>query len=326
MALLYRQGTAPVTFGTQATGRMTLRPAGAAALVITATGRLNKFATPFVTAAALNDTTVRVTFSQPMANNAALSLLSNYVFTAPLGAPALTPFNVVPQGIAEPTYVDITVDEMLDDGVYTITTTNLQDTYDNAVTGVNAATTFAGSGTRPTVTVAVASDAHTLRVTFDGAMDPATLGSILAYSVEPVTSGAALVYVEGVLVPDTPTVMFVDLLLSEMTNGATYNVRVSPDIGPTDAAGNHVEDGSNEYNFTGVGGAPAVQQVIAIGANRVDVIFSEPMRDNADIRDKTKYAFDNGLLVLAVLGFDNDTVKLSTTDQTPGVLYTLTVG
>ena len=50
------------------------------------------------------------------------------------------------------------------------------------------------------------------------------------------------------------------------------------------------------------------------------------MKDNIDIRDATNYVWDNGLVTLSVLDFDNDTVKLATSEQVEGLLYQLTIG
>jgi hypothetical protein len=90
-------------------------------------------------------------------------------------------------------------------------------------------------------------------------------------------------------------------------------------------ARNHVDAGAYTASFTGDGDTPTVKLLIPQGANRVDVVFNEPMEDNTDIRNPAKYSFDNGLTVVSVLEFDNDTVKLATSDQTPGTLYTLTI-
>src|SRR5690606_1945078 len=99
------------------------------------------------------------------------------------------------------------------------------------------------------------------------------------------TPGAATPYVQSVEVPEGITYpTYIDLLVSEMTIGASYEVVVST-AGPTDRALNTVDPAGNTAAFSGVGANPLVSRVEAVGRNRADVIFNEPMRSNADIRD-----------------------------------------
>lgn len=136
---------------------------------------------------------------------------------------------------------------------------------------------------------------------------------------------AAPVYVQSVRSDPDATPEYVDLITSEMTNGADYTAEVNPgDGGPVDTEGDNIGE-LNSAAFVGKGDAPTITQVQAIGTNRVDVKFSESMLGNADIRDASRYSFNNGLTVLEVLQVSGDTVKLLTSDQTPGTLYTLTI-
>lgn len=326
MAVIFREGTAAATGGASATGRVTIGPGAIAPAVGGASGNLLKNSNPAVSAAPQSQTVLRVSFTEPMPNDAALVLATNYVITEPLAAIPLHISGITPEAVAEPTYVDLAVNEMTDGALYTLVVSNLADIYANAIDGADASATFTGDGTKPSLLSAVATTANRIRLTFDEALkEDSALTSIIGYAITPVTAGASPVYVEDVIVPDIPAVTYVDLVVSEMTNGATYQARVSTTIGPTDAALNHVDGTAYTYNFTGTGSIPIVKQLIAQGANRIDVVFSEDMEDNADIRNTAKYSFDNGLSVLAVLEFTKDTVKLSTTDQTPGTLYTLTI-
>lgn len=326
MAVIFREGTAPASGGASAQGRVDIRPAATAPAAGAASANLLKNSNPAISAAPQSTTLIRVTFSEPMPNDAALVTPSNYVFTPPVSAIGLIIASIVPQGVSNPTYVDIAVNEMTDGALYSLTVSNLADIYFSPVDGAEATTTFTGQGTKPTLVSAVPTTARRIRINFSEAMrEDASLASIVGYGILPVTAGAAPVYVEDVVVPDIPSVTYVDLIVSEMTNGATYQARVSTTVGPTDPSLNHLSGAAYTYNFAGLGDTPVVKQVIAQGTNRVDVVFNEAMADNADIRNPAKYSFDNGLAVLSVLSFDNDTVKLSTTDQTPGTLYTLTI-
>jgi hypothetical protein len=77
--------------------------------------------------------------------------------------------------------------------------------------------------------------------------------------------------------------------------------------------------------FAGLGIKPQIQTVEALSKNSVKVTFTEAMEDNEAIRNKANYNFDNGLSVLAVSAFSVDSVFLETSDQAPGLLYTLTI-
>lgn len=173
------------------------------------------------------------------------------------------------------------------------------------------------------VSVAVPA-AGRVRMTFDRPMSTTRLLLASSYSFGVVTPGAAaLAFVGAEKGPGTqPT--YVDLLTSEHTTGATYSVEALI-TGPIDPEGTPTDPGANSDTFVGVGVAPTLESVQAVSANRVDVNFNEPMTDNADIRNIAKYSFDGGLSVLSVLEVDGATVKLVTSDQTPGTLYNLTI-
>jgi len=164
-----------------------------------------------------------------------------------------------------------------------------------------------------------------IRITFDRPMKKdAALLSRYNYQVTPQTPGAATIFVDSVEPENRLHPEFVDLIISEMTDAATYRGEVNPD-GPVDPEGVPMDPGYNYDDYTGIGIAPTVSQVVAVSENRIDVVYSETMKDNADIRNPSKYSFDNGLSVIDVLEFDGQTVKLVTSNQVPGTLYTLTL-
>lgn len=147
------------------------------------------------------------------------------------------------------------------------------------------------------------------------------LGDPGNYVVTAVTAGASPVFVTDVIIPPGALTYGVYLVVSGMTNGATYSV-VASNI--TDMAGN-TKAVCTARDCTGIAALPEITEVRAISANRVDVVFSSRMAVNADINNAAKYSFDNGLMVLAVLGVERDTVQLATSDQVSGTKYTLTV-
>lgn len=279
--------------------------------------------------AATSNTTVRVTFNEAMTDNDALRATGNYLLTPDLGI-ALTVAAVNPEPVANPTYVDLVVNEMTDGDTYQLRMSDaagdVLDAVGNALDLLDAANTqtFTGQGSEPSLISATVIAANTIRLTFDeGMRRDSILASPSSYMFTAITAGATPLYFEEVTVPASPAnPTYVDIVVSEMTDGASYEVAV---LGPTDPALNPMS-GSNSAGFTGVGQTPTIDSVIAISANRVNVVFNEAMRPNADIIDPTRYTWTNGLETLSVLEVTADgVVKLVTTDQIPGVLYDLTV-
>lgn len=272
---------------------------------------------------------VRVTFDQALLNNSALVAAANYTLTPPIGAATLVISAVLPEGVANPTYVDLNVSEMTDAASYTCAVGDAGGAIENLTSEVlnpldpANTKTFTGNGTLPTVSSAEVIGGDTIRVSFSEPMRKDALLSLPAnYLFTPVTAGAAQLFFDSVSVPDLDDPTYVDIEVSEMTNGATYDVTVN---GPTDKAFNPIGAPATA-SFTGEGANPYIESVIPVSKNRVDVVFSEAMLDNADINDPTKYTWNYGLTTLAVLEVTTaGVVKLSTSDQHPGTLYTLTV-
>lgn len=182
---------------------------------------------------------------------------------------------------------------------------------------------FVGAGDHPTVVSAEPVTPTKIRVNFSEPMKRTTLGAVGSYALSPLTPGSAPLYFTSIDVPGLATPDFVEIPCSEMTDGATYRVEVSSAV--KDTAGNGIDPGGDSDDFTGLGQAPIVKEVQAVGKNRIDVMFDEPMKDNADIRDPGRYALSGGLSVVAVLDVVDDTVQLVTDDQDPGALYNLTI-
>lgn len=166
-----------------------------------------------------------------------------------------------------------------------------------------------------------------IRLHFDQAMqDDSNLRATSTYTVVPAVDGV-FVFVTDVTPEPTAFPTYVDLVVNEMTGGEGYVASVQSGAGaPRSRFNIALNPGAATTSFNGEGENPTVVQVAAISENRVDVKFSEVMLDNAAIRDVSKYSFDNGLVATSVLGVVGDTVQLVTTDQTPGLLYGLTIG
>lgn len=291
------------------------------------TGTLGDIIQPQVSSAVPSSSTVvRISFDKPMANNAALVEPANYGFTPGAGGAAVTAIAVTPEATTYPNYVDVQTSEHTKDISYTVQVSNVTDRFNNLIDPAGDSAVYTGQGVLPQLSSVEVRSSTLLRLHFDEDMTlDAALVNPSSYTVVPITPGAAPVFFTSVLTPEGDNFPnYVELPVSEMTDGATYEATVSTS-GPVDRALNTVDPANNDAQFTGVGVPPTVSRVISIGGNRVDVVFNEPMLDNADIRTPAKYQWDNGLATLDVLDILVDTAQLVTSDQQEGVLYTLTI-
>jgi len=179
----------------------------------------------------------------------------------------------------------------------------------------------------PRVASAEARSHIRVRVNFDQPMtDDSRLRDPNTYTI--ISLGAGVnTFVTNVIPDPSAFPAFVDLDTNEMTGGEGYQARVESGPGsPVNQIGLPMAPAGSVASFIGVGQDPTVVTVAGITENLVDVTFSENMLDNASIRDITKYVFDNGLSVLAVLEVVGNRVRLVTDDQVPELLYTLTIG
>lgn len=293
-------------------------------ILVTGSGGLELVPPTISTAVATSSTAVRASFDSPMLDNVALSDLTNYSISPTASGSPVAVTAVVPEAVAEPTYVDLTVTEMTDGEGYEVTAQTIEDVQGEEIDP--GPTAFTGVGVAPRVGSAVAVNATKVRVIFDEPMDQN--GSELAdptnYTITPAGPGAVAVFITSVIANGvTPTE--VELVTSEMTEGESYIAEVDSSGPIRDAAFNPLNPAFDSTGFTGKGDAPEVARVVAISESRVDVVFNEKMRDNADIRDPANYVWDNGLVTLSVLDFADDTVKLVTTEQVEGLLYRLTI-
>lgn len=180
--------------------------------------------------------------------------------------------------------------------------------------------------TAPRVASVVAVSPFRVRVNFTGGMlNNSNLQSRFNYSVVSTGSGVE-VFISDVIPENTSFPSWVELVTSEHTDGEPYLVEVeSGAAAPLNRFGIALNPSGDSGVYTGAGEFPTISEVRAISQNRVDVKFSEPMLDTAEIRNASNYSFTGGLLVTSVLDVVGDTVQLVTSDQTPGQVYTLTI-
>lgn len=272
-------------------------------------------------------TVLRMTFDEPMLNNTPLVDPANYTVTSLASGVSVAAVSVVAEAVTYPTFVDITTTEHTDGESYEASVSGITSQGAEPIDPVLNVGAYTGLGTDPQVAAAVALNATKIRVTFDEPMDlnGTELENPLNYTITP-TGGGASVFVGSVVLPAGTNPSFVELVVSEMTDGGAYEVAVAS-AGPIrDAAFNPLDAGFDTAAFTGAGDAPLLLQIVPVSKTRVDVIFNETMKDNADIRDPSNYVWNNGLVTLSVLDFTVDTLRIVTTEQTEGLLYQLTIG
>lgn len=276
-----------------------------------------------VTATALD--TIRVSFSEPVVDNAELVDPANYVITPGAGAWPITFDTITPEAVLNPTYVDLHVLSEMTTGVdnYEMAVSDVEDLAGNAMASPTNTDLFGGLGRAPRLSGIDVVSSTKLRFNFDEPMrKDAALLNPANYAVTVLTPGAANLFFSSVTAQNVATPEWVEVDTSEMTDGASYDGAVSNVV---DIVGNEIDPGFDSDTFTGVGEAPFVDRLEAVGENRIDVYFNEQMTDNADIRNPAKYSFDNGLATVSVLNVVGEKVELVTGDQIPGTLYTLTV-
>lgn len=154
-----------------------------------------------------------------------------------------------------------------------------------------------------------------------GGMNPG-LSNPASYIFTVVTPGAVDVIPQSVDVPPGQVnPLYVEVNVSEHTNGADYQVALSPAVlGFDNRAGN-----GTPFLYEGSGSPPIVERVMATSLNEVLVFFDESILNNAAANDVGNYIWNNGLVTTAVKSVVGNLVTLATSTQTAGQLYSLTV-
>ena len=271
-------------------------------------------------ATAVDGVIIEVTFNEAM-NTTDLAQESNYDIDESLGAGVATEVDSIDVISDRSVWIWLTVPMTIGE-TYRVTVSNVRDLANNEIGTANWADVIGVAIQTKLSQVEVLSETL-LRAHFDKPMDRNDLLVLSYYTFSAVSPGAATLYLQRATPPLDTYPTYVDLTISEMTDGKTYNLELS--LSMKDKWGNPISDSFNDKDFDGIGESPTVSQVIALSENRAQVVFSEVMRDNADLRDPAKYSFDKGLTVVSVLEVEGANVTLVTSDQTPNELYTLTV-
>lgn len=143
-----------------------------------------------------------------------------------------------------------------------------------------------------------------------------------SYNFAHLSPGSVEVVPQSVKLPAgqlNPSYVLVDV--SEHTNLGDYTVAISSSLrGALGQIGNPIP-----FAYVGVGVRPQIELVLAISSTEVEVRFTEALTNESAVNDIANYIWDNGLLTISVLEVIGNVVRLKTTDQTEGALYTLTV-
>lgn len=145
------------------------------------------------------------------------------------------------------------------------------------------------------------------------------------YQINKLAAGAIAVSIVSVEEPAGEASLFVDLNVTEMTNGGSYEAVVNPGTPSNPVTGDSVPVPNIPEPFIGVGVLPKLNLVIASSATTAEVRFSENMKSTGAIGVVGSYSFDNGLVVEDVLDVVGNVVQLQTSEQDPALLYQLTV-
>jgi len=180
----------------------------------------------------------------------------------------------------------------------------------------------------PTIIVYGLDGTSTVRVLFSNPMtDNDELLDVDNYTITPLDAGLSVPAIYKKIIAENKTYpTYVDIDCTEMTIGQTYNFEINVSTGgPTDFEGNLVDPATGVKTFAGTGKKPTIKSVEATGDDECKITFSEVMENNLDIKNPTKYTFDNGLTVLSVESVSGSEVVLKTSEQTEGTLYLLTI-
>lgn len=133
-------------------------------------------------AQALSGTSVKITFSEGMTNNADLLDPTHYVFTPGGGSNAITADTVSPEGVTYPTYVTVTLDAEMTIGTsnYSVEVSDLViDSVGNTLDPGNDTATFSGVGIAPAIVSLYASytDRRSLYVKFNRPVKQVSAGN-----------------------------------------------------------------------------------------------------------------------------------------------------
>lgn len=173
-----------------------------------------------------------------------------------------------------------------------------------------------------------------LRVVFNkGAVRNSALTDPSTYTI--ITSIPSAAFSVGVVTvipePDVTYPTYVDLILTDCTNGADYTFKVSGNdlLESEDSTPSEPEfmiANTTIIEYVGVSELPVVLSVIPLSLSSIKVIFSKYMMQNTDLYLAANYVWTGGVRTLKVDKDTNSSVVLTTTEMVASQIYDLTVG
>lgn len=233
-----------------------------------------------LSACALDSYTVRVTFSEQINEESALSC-SSYNISPDLGSPiSVNKVNEGPEG----TVWILKTAPQKSGTIYTLTVNNVTDLEGNQINIDRNEMQFGGMDTiKPFISTAVALDRSTVRIVFSEEIRRYTLlANAFTFSLysgnenSPASITGENVHPDSILVSDDNRSVTVNFANRYMTAGAIYNVIASESI--RDMNGNSVGTDNNRASFAGLGvenTPPKISAITAINNLTIKVIFSE---------------------------------------------------
>jgi hypothetical protein len=202
-----------------------------------------------ISAAAIDSTTVRITFSREVPNNEALRCASTYHIARSDNDAPLVVHSVTPSSSVDPISVDVEVDEQQDAIEYTAS-------IDVIGEPLPLSDTFVGIGVAPEVVSAFAETTRRVRVVFSEPMDAASgIADSASYTITADVGSAARTVVSVSLEPAVSPTYVLLVLDGDLTVG-TDNYNVAVDTTVTDAAGNELDAAADDADFDGTHADP----------------------------------------------------------------------
>lgn len=273
-----------------------------------------------VSSAALSTSNVKVTVNFTEAVGTSALNAANYTINNNLQVLAVEYSSSAKTGVV------LTTSTQTAGTLYTVTVANVLDVHGNTLAAAKNIAYFGGKAADTAgpevVSSAIAATNTAVNVTFGdaSALNKATVENIANYSINNSLEVTAASYDA-----DTKTVK---LTTSSQTAGTLYTVTVS---GVTDEFGNAVKSDANKAYFGGkakdTAGLEVQTSATSVANNKVDVTLVDASGiDKATAENAANYTVNNNLTVTeAKLNATTKVVTLTTSAQTAGTLYTVTV-
>jgi len=166
------------------------------------------------------------------------------------------------------------------------------------------------------------------RVTFSSAVvNDSELRNPLNYTIIPLEQSTSVGAECISVIPDSLNEYpeYVDLEVTDCTNDSDYAVVVTPNR-IRNSNDDFIGNDGNTAIYVAVSLPPGILLSFSTSETTYKVVFTKPMAINADLSDPRNYQFNDGLRCTKVTVESQTVVILTTTKQTRGHIYNLTIG